>query len=94
MTNTTKTLEDALNEAVRDVCDVSVAPAAKSEVRRILKSLIGSTLDACREKIPGESTVARTRNDFDAGYEQGWDQYDLKAKEAIDSLRPVGGKEV
>lgn len=29
----------AINEAVRDICSISVAPAAKSEVRRIVLSL-------------------------------------------------------
>lgn len=46
--------EYALNVAVRDICSVSVAPAAKSEVRRILQGLLLKERAALIESIRNE----------------------------------------
>jgi hypothetical protein len=36
--NLTSLIQQKRNEAVRDICDISIAPAAKSKVRKILNS--------------------------------------------------------
>lgn len=58
------THQDSIEEAVRDICNVSVTTASKSEVRRIITKLCDSAIKEERARV-----VKIVHEWIDKGYE-------------------------